>query len=189
MSVARENAGEASFDEDLVLVDRVLGGDDQAFQVLYDRYYEKVFGIARGVLLDTEESLDAVQEIFTLVYKNLDRFDRRARFSTWLFRIAVNRSIQQARKLKHKSKNVPLNEAHEQAAEERPMVDHDDPRIAESLKKLAPNDRALLSLFYWEDLSLNEIAASLDCSVNAAKTRLFRARERFRKLYEEADET
>jgi RNA polymerase sigma-70 factor (ECF subfamily) len=55
------------------------------------------------------------------------------------------------------------------------------------MEKMAPNDRAIIVLFYWEELSLNEIAESLGCNVNAAKTRLYRARERFRILYEETE--
>lgn len=173
-----------SFDEDIHLVERFLAGDEEAFHKLYARYYDKAFAIARGVLLDPEEAADATQEIFTLVYRNLRKFDRRARFSTWLFRIAVNRSIQQARSGKNRQRNVPLTEASERAYDEPERITV-DPQVAEAMRTLQPSDRAILSLFYWEELSLQEIAESIGCSVNAAKTRLFRARERFKKKYEE----
>lgn len=171
-----------ALDEDICLVERFLGGDSHAFTHLYEKYYDRVLAIARGVLLNQEEALDAVQEIFTLVYRHLPRFDRRARFSTWLFRIAVNRSIQQARKIKHRSKETPLNEALESTST---MDEPADPQISEALRELPPNDRAILTLFYWEELQLGEIAESIGCSSNAAKTRLYRARERFRQVYEE----
>ncbi len=171
-----------SFDEDLVLVERFLAGDHGAFEQLYARYHDKVFAVSRGILLDAEEAADAVQEIFTLVLKNLHRFDRRSKFSTWLFRVAVNRSIQEARRSRHKYKHVELTEAVERVAPEPPETI--DPKIHVALQKLTPNDRALLILFYWEELSLQEIADSLRCNVNAAKTRLYRARERFRMVYE-----
>jgi len=170
------------FDEDIVLVERFLAHDQEAFEQLYARYYDKVFAIARGILIDHEEAADAVQEIFSLVHRHLPRFDRRSKFSTWLFRIAVNRSIQEARKNRHKHRHVSLVEALETQAPE--VVETTDPNIQATLAKLAPADRALLTLFYWEELSLNDIAASLGCNVNAAKTRLYRARERFRELYE-----
>ena len=182
MSVVLDKARQSAFDEDVVLIERFLSGDEAAFSLLYGKYYEKVFAIARGILLESEEAADAVQEIFTLVYRHLGRFDKRARFSTWLFRIAVNRSIQQARRNKNRSKHVELNEAVGQQAPEE-LVET-DPKIQEALVKLSPGDRALITLFYWEELSLNDIAASLGCSVNAAKTRLYRARERFRQFYE-----
>jgi RNA polymerase sigma-70 factor (ECF subfamily) len=176
-----------SFDEDIILVERFLGNDQEAFQTLYERYHDKVLAIARGILLDAEEAHDAVQEIFTLVFRNLHRFDRRSKFSTWLFRIAVNRSIQQARTGKIRKLQVPLAEAFEHPAPEE-SESSADPFIAEAMAKLHPADRALLTLFYWDELSLQEIADSLDCSANAAKTRLFRARERFRQQYEEVSE-
>lgn len=182
MTVAAVDAARPAFDDDLVLVEQFLGGDESAFGTLYAKYYDKVFAIARGVLLDPDDAADAVQEIFTLVFRHLGRFDRRARFSTWLFRIAVNRSIQYARKFKHRSRHVELNEAVAEAHEER--VDVPDPRIQEALKRLKPGDRALITLFYWEEMSLQEIAESIGCGVNAAKTRLYRARERFREVYE-----
>jgi len=165
-----------------VLVERFLGGDARAFEELYSKYYEKVFAIARGVLLDSDEAADAVQEIFTLVYRHLGRFDKRSRFSTWLFRVAVNRSIQEARRTKYRSRTVALTEAAGKVTDEEP--DTTDPRIQMALAKLAAQDRALLVLFYWEELSLQDIAASIGCGVNAAKTRLYRARERFRMVYE-----
>jgi len=172
-----------SFDEDSYLVDRYLSGDLSVFELIYQKYYDKVFAIARGVLIDADEAADAVQEIFTLVYRHLKRFDRRSKFSTWLFRIAVNRSIQEARKHRFKHRTVELTEA---AAKEAPVAHEEmDPLIQAALSKLAPQDRALLTLFYWEELSLNEIADSIGCNVNAAKTRLYRARERFRVHYEE----
>jgi RNA polymerase sigma-70 factor (ECF subfamily) len=172
----------ADYDEDLILVDRFLAGDDAGFEALCARYYDKVFSIASGILMDSDEAADAVQEIFTLVYRHLRRFDRRSRFSTWLFRIAVNRSIQEARRHRHRHRNVELDEAMTKAAPEPP--DSSDPRIQGAMARLTPGDRGLLVLFYWEELSLQEIAESLGCNVNAAKTRLYRARERFRVLYE-----
>ena len=178
---------ERAYDEDLTLVDRVLRDDEAAFQGLYDRYFTKVFAIARGVLLDDEEANDAVQEIFTLVYRNLHRFDRRSKFSTWLFRIAVNRSIQHSRRLKWRKFQDPLSEAVETTAEDVPER-FEDHRVSLAMAKIHPQDRAILTLFYWDELSLQEIAESLGCSPNAAKTRLFRARERFKSQYESLPE-
>lgn len=185
MSAVIDQPRVGAFDEDIVLVERFLSGDAASFEVLYGKYYEKVLAIARGVLMDADEAADAVQEIFTLVYRHLGRFDRRSRFSTWLFRVAVNRSIQEARRNRHKSRNVELTEG---AAICSPEEAEDlDPRVQAAMARLAPADRAILVLFYWEELSLQEIGDSLGCNVNAAKTRLYRARERFRGFYEGGD--
>lgn len=184
LSNAFDHSKTETFDDDLILVDKVLSSDHHAFQSLYEKYYDRVFAIARGILLDSDEAADSVQEIFTLVYKNLPRFDRRSKFSTWLFRIAVNRSIQQARKLKFKKKQTELDSFVDSIPDREPSAEHNDPRVNEAMIQLHPNDRAILTLFYWDELSLQEIADSIGCSSNAAKTRLFRARERFREIYE-----
>ena len=185
VSVAIENPKPQTFDEDSILVERFLAGDRLGFEQLYAKYYEKVFAIARGILLDSEEAADAVQEIFFLVFRNLHKFDKRSRFSTWLFRVSVNRSIQESRKNRHKHKNTELTESSASFTMDEP--DTVDPRVQTALEGLAPHDRALLTLFYWDELNLQEIAAIVDCNVNAVKTRLYRSRERFRTLYERED--
>jgi RNA polymerase sigma-70 factor, ECF subfamily len=173
------------YDEDARLVERFLLGDETGFETLYRKYYEKTYSIARGILMDSDEAADATQEIFTQVYKHLPRFDRRSKFSTWLFRIAVNRSIQHSRSVKYKKNWVELNE---RVPEEQPEESVIEPRVHASMARMNPQDRAILTLFYWEELSLNEIADSLGIAMNAAKTRLYRARERFRSAYEDAHE-
>lgn len=169
-------------DEDAIQIERFLKGDVRAFDGLYSKYYDRVFAIARGVLLDAEEAADTVQEIFTLVHRNLYKFDKRAKFSTWLFRIAVNRSIQDSRKRRRRPLTVELKEIAQFAC---PPGKTNDPRVHVALSKMRPEDRALILLYYWEDMSLQEIAESLSTNVNATKTRLYRAREKFREKFEE----
>lgn len=171
-----------SFDPDAMLVERFVGGDTAAFQTIYELYYSKVYAIARGVLLDADEAADAAQEVFTAIYKSLHKFDGRARFSTWVHRIAVNRSIQHARTLKNRSRLEPLNEAVDAAAPTHEPSFADE-TIANCLEALSAEDRAIIVLYYWQEMPLDEIGAALGCNANAAKTRLFRARERFKNLY------
>lgn len=181
VSVVLDRGRADSLDEDTIQIERFLSGDVHAFNLLYSRYYDKVFGIARGVLLDADEAADTVQEVFTLVHRHLHRFDRRARFSTWLFRIAINRSIQDSRKKRRRPMTVELQEVVQKTAETPQAT---DPKIEAALAKLKPDDRALLLLYYWEQLSLQDIAETLSSNVNATKTRLYRAREKFRVAYE-----
>jgi RNA polymerase sigma-70 factor (ECF subfamily) len=182
VSVAFEHARPETLDEDSIQIERFLNGDVRAFDGLYSKYYDKVYSIARGVLLDAEEAADTVQEVFTLVHRHLYRFDRRARFSTWLFRIAVNRSIQDSRKRRRRPLTVELMEVQQKEAA---VAKQSDPRIYAALALLKPDDRALLLLYYWEELSLQEIAETIGTNVNATKTRLYRAREKFRTRYQE----
>lgn len=182
VSTILESVQGLTADRDLRLIERFLAGDSEAFQQLYTAYYDRVFSIAKGVLIDPDDTADAVQEIFTQIYRNLHRFDRRSKFGTWVFRIAVNRAIQFARRHKYRARQTDLYEAAATAAPQE--LESADPKVAEALSKLTPDDRAILTLFYWEELSIGQIAEGLGIRENAAKTRLYRARERFRAVYE-----
>lgn len=171
-----------AYDEEAMLVKRCLDGEPEAFDRLYNRYREKVYVLSMGILMNSDDAADAVQETFALAYKNLRRFKLKSRFGTWLFRIAINSAIQLSRKLKNKRRNQPLDDAAELPAP--PAVSEsgvDADVVNAALVQLKPDDRAVLTMFYWEDMSLEEIAETLGCGANAAKTRLYRARERFRK--------
>lgn len=169
-------------DEDGDLVRRFRAGEVEAFERLYHKYYQKVYSIARSVVLNSEDAADVAQEVFSLAYKNISGFDNRSRFGTWLHRIAVNRSIQEQRKLRLRRNTTPLDEA--KAIAETPTEQPIDPDVKDAMMSLPPADRVILGLFYWEEKSLQEIAEIYSIQPNAAKTRLYRARERFRLAYE-----
>jgi RNA polymerase sigma-70 factor, ECF subfamily len=172
------------FEEDALLVERFVAGDEQAFRDLYLKYYDKVYSIVRGILLEHEDALDVAQEVFTLVYRNGARFNKQSKFTTWLFRIAVNRAIQESRSSRHRNRSLELADE-VVGMQPSPEVTMRDPAVFKALSKLQPADRAAIVLFYWEEQSLTEIGYNLGCSTNAAKTRLYRARDRFKVAYEE----
>jgi RNA polymerase sigma-70 factor, ECF subfamily len=173
--------GQVTVDQDSILVERFLAGDTTALDELFAVHREKVYAIAMGVLGNTEDALDAVQDTFTLVHRNLGKFHGRSRFSTWLYRVATNSAIQMTRRRKARPQTVPLSEAAGAYTSNGAKIH--DPVVHQALAKLEPRDRAMLALFYWEELPLEEIAAIDGCSANAAKTRLFRARQRFKESY------
>ncbi|MDQ2986295.1 MAG: sigma-70 family RNA polymerase sigma factor [Armatimonadota bacterium] len=173
--------------EDEALARRFLDGDASAFDALYRKYYARVFTVARGILLDRDDAGDATQEAFTKIYENLPRFRGGSRLGTWIFRIAVNSAIQVSRRGKSRKRLTSLDEIAESAVE---TIDLDDSAqgVHKAMAELRHEDRAILSLFYWEELSLVEIGEALGCGSNAAKTRLFRARTRFKEVYEAMEE-
>jgi RNA polymerase sigma-70 factor (ECF subfamily) len=173
--------------EDEVLAKRFTDGDVSAFDALHRKYFSRVHAVARGILLNREDADDAVQEAFTKIYENLPRFRGGSRLGTWIFRIAVNAAIQVSRRQKSKRRWTSLEEVGESAVE---TIDLDEAASAvhRALAELKPEDRAMLTLFYWEGLSLIEIGDTLGCGSNAAKTRLFRARSRFKEIYEATEE-
>jgi RNA polymerase sigma-70 factor (ECF subfamily) len=182
MSLGAEAWGHAA-GEDEVLARRFTEGDASAFDALHRKYFPRVYTVARGILLDREDANDAVQEAFTKIYENLPRFRGGSRLGTWIFRIAVNSAIQVSRRQKSKKKWTTLDEVGDSAVE---TIDLDDSaqHVHKAMSGLRDEDRAILSLFYWEEMSLVEIGEALGCGANAAKTRLFRARTRFKEIYE-----
>ena len=84
--------------EDLELIERIQGGDQDAFKELVERYQRKVYSICYGMLKDQEASLDVSQEVFIKVYRYLEKFNRESSFYTWLYRITVNMCIDYIRK-------------------------------------------------------------------------------------------
>lgn len=174
--------GQVTVDRDHSLIERCRSGDTTAFDELFRTHKDKVYSVCLGVMGNPDDALDALQDCFSLVYQNLHRFDGRSQFATWLYRIAVNASIQLLRRAKARPKTVPLGDS--MAVEpQTSRSENFDPAIMEALAALAPRDRALVTLYYWQDLALPEIAEIVGCSHAAAKTRLYRARERFKELY------
>lgn len=180
----------AANDADLALIARFLEGDRSAFDALFLKYQEYVYNIVYGILGLAEEARDVTQDVFLQVYRSLPSFRHGSRFATWLYRIAVNRAVDSARAAKSR-RWLPLEEARKSAS--RPVADpmtatsrkveHD--AVQRVLMEVPVQYRDVLVLRYFQELSLEEIAEVLDCSVSAAKVRLHRARRHFKEKYVE----
>jgi RNA polymerase sigma-70 factor (ECF subfamily) len=174
---------------DAEVVEQVLGGDVDRFGVLVKRYQRRLVGLVYRQVGDYDEALDLVQEVFIKVYGALDRFDPAFRFSTWLFRIAGNASIDHLRK--KRLRTVPL--ARPETEDDADGVDHDpastdrtpeqELRNAELAKRLEleidalPDDyRELVSLRHFGELAYEEIAELKGMPLGTVKNKLFRAR-------------
>jgi len=177
---------ELEIDRESIAIQRTLSGDKEAFRLIYQRNYDRVFSIVAGIILDRTDAEDVTQIVFTRALKALRSFDGRSSLQTWLHRIAINSAIAHLRSNKWKRRQSTISAADALSyTSDEPLIP--DPKIEEALQRLSPDDRAVIILFYWHDLNLREIAESLGTSSNAAKTRLFRARERFRELYTQSD--
>ncbi|MBX3097497.1 MAG: sigma-70 family RNA polymerase sigma factor [Fimbriimonadaceae bacterium] len=174
---------ELDADPDQRAIARVLAGEKSAFRSLYERHYGRVYSVIRGIVRREVDAEDLTQDTFTLAFKGLRQFDQRSKFGTWLYRIAVNRALAHARR-KSGRNDVDLTVIENTASVAPDVPQETDHKIEHALARMNSDDRALIILFYWEEQSLQEIANILDIGANAAKTRLFRARERFRQLYE-----
>src|SRR5579872_6207934 len=175
-------------DVDGGLVARFLAGERGAFDSLFLKYQDYVYNIVYGIVGKVEEAHDITQEVFVQVYRSLPSFRRGSRFATWLYRIAVNRAVDAAR-ASRSWRWLPLDETLRatpdpadnpvQASEKQAERD----AVQRVLMQVALQHRDILVLRYYQDLSIEEIAEVLGCTVSAAKVRLHRARQHFKEKY------
>lgn len=180
----------ASSSEEQMLITRVLQGDRSAFDVLFLRYQNYVYRIVYGMVGSAEEADDLTQEVFVQAFRALPRFRGQSRFSTWLYRIAVNKATDAMRATGRRRLLSLKNWAISQKSAEFPTqqeVDHQQAlqdAVQRALMHCPVPFRQVLVLRYYNECSMEEIAETLACSVEAVKVRLHRARETFRKAYE-----
>jgi RNA polymerase sigma-70 factor (ECF subfamily) len=177
--------------EDLILVRKVLAGDPDAFEGLVKRHTRTVFAAAFRITGERGSAEDAVQESFLRAYRFLARFDQKARFSTWMHKIAVNSAIDQLRKgrVEHEHRQELPEEGVGALAEQpgdapdperRALASEIGRRTQEALEELTPTERAAFLLRHYEGRSIAEISSTLGKRENATKQSIFRAVRKLR---------
>lgn len=176
-------------DADRQAIERFLAGDAGAFEELYLRYQPYVYNVVNGIVQNADDARDVTQDVFLHVYDALSRFRGGSTFSTWLYRVAVNAAITHVRKVR-RHPQIPLDALREFRAdidaepEQQATRAETQRAVQEMLAQLPEQQRAVLVLRYFQELSLEEIAEVMNCSVAAVKVRLHRARNSFRRLFE-----
>lgn len=162
--------------DDETLVQRCLSGDTEAFGELVSRYERPLFNVALRMLRDREEARDATQNAFVKAWQHLDQFDRNRRFFSWLYRIAVNESLNRAtRRRKADPLDQDLVDRAESPAEGAERSEQ--ARLVErAVGQLSDAYREVIVLRHWLDLSYDEIAEALHVPAKTVKSRLFSAR-------------
>ncbi len=170
---------------DAVLVQRVLGGQVDAFATLVDRHHAHCLRVATHLLGNADDADDVVQESFVRAYRHLGRYSERDRFIAWLLRIVVNQCRSRAtREARYTALEPHL---HEGLMIEDPNASHADRReeLAIALAQLAPEQREAIVLRFGEELSYDEMATVTGAGVSALKMRVQRACARLRTLLSE----
>jgi len=164
--------------DDEALVQRCLSGDTEAFGELVSRYERPLFNVALRMLRDREEARDATQNAFVKAWQHLDQFDRNRRFFSWLYRIAVNESLNRATR---RRRAEPLDENLVDRAgspAERAERSEQAMLVERAVEQLSDTYREVIVLRHWLDLSYDEIAEALHVPAKTVKSRLFSARTR-----------
>src|SRR5579863_4844513 len=187
---SQEPGRKSRVEDDRELVRRAQKEDKQAFEELVKRHQSRVFAVAGGILRNREDVEDIAQQVFVKAYFSLKRFDQRAAFSTWLYKITVNECWDLLRKRKARplvyESDFSEEQSRQYAAPDREVAQGPDTsdrmamreRLESMLGLLEKRDRAMLVLKEVEGFSVEEIAESMGLNANTVKVRLFRARRR-----------
>lgn len=169
---------------DQVYIDSILNGDANVFAVLVDRYKDLVYTLALRMMKHTEEAEEAAQDTFIKVYKSLDKFKGESKFSTWIYRVAYNTCLDRLKKNKRQQYTVEINEYTEHQVKtldnalDNIEAKEREQTIQDCLALLPSEDSFLLTLYYFEELSLDEIGKIVGLKPNNVKVKLFRSRKK-----------
>jgi RNA polymerase sigma-70 factor (ECF subfamily) len=171
------------------VVGRVLTGQTALFEILMRRYNERMYRVARAIVRDDNEAEDVMQQAYVNAYAHLRQFAGKARFSTWLTKIAVNESLARVRRrgkyepYDDQSSNVePLMAEQAPDSPERQAVSGELRAVLEwAIDRLPDGAREVFVLREVEGLSTAEVAASMGVSDDVVKTRLSRAKAALRR--------
>jgi RNA polymerase sigma-70 factor (ECF subfamily) len=175
-------------DPDLELLERYRSGDRSAFARLVEKYQGPLFNAAFRVLGNQEDALDTTQAVFLRVAERLDDYDPQYRFFSWIYRIALNESLNLRRRNRREE---PL-----EGEDEMPGSESANPewqaaeaqharRIQGALMSLSIEDRTVLTLRHFSECSYREIGFILALEEKTVKSRIYEARQRLRALLED----
>ncbi|MDD5261400.1 MAG: sigma-70 family RNA polymerase sigma factor [Methylacidiphilales bacterium] len=179
---------------DETLVDRVLAGDIQAFDWLVLRYKERLYGVIYNMTSNHDDTNDLLMEAFDKAFRSLGSYKKNASFYTWVYRIALNRTINHINKNKKRSKDFSLNEMNLDESTEKELADEGaltgersselgelQNKLNESLQKLSESHRAVVVLYDIDGMSHADIAKTMNCSEGTVRSRLHYAHQYLQK--------
>ncbi|MCB2221521.1 MAG: RNA polymerase sigma factor [Bacteroidetes bacterium] len=170
------------FLNDEIYIERVLGGDQQAYAQLVNKYKVMVYTVAFRILRNHEDAEEIVQDAFVKAYQALGGFEKKSKFSTWLHRIVYNASISKTRKKKYEMHSLDEqfieNYSTDEVYENLDQLDHNEQKklVDVLMNKLDQEERAIISMFYISDHSTDEIAQITGLTQSNVKVRLHRIR-------------
>jgi len=174
---------------DTNITDRLLQGDENAFRELVEQYRQVVFRTCMGILHDTGDADDVTQEVFIEVFRSVGKFRADAKISTWLYRIALNKSLNFIRdNRKHRALSLsgaPPNDAltgHGTDGPEEILQNKEKKMILEqAIDSLPPKQKKAFILSKYDDLSYKEISEVMNISFSSVESLLFRAKQNLQK--------
>ena len=176
---------------DQLYIEKILKGDVNAFSFLVDNYKNMVFSLAFKMTKSREEAEEVSQDTFIKAYKNLSKFKGDSKFSTWLYRIAYHTSLDAIKKNKNTTNTYDINEVtfNQKKAVEHILEGIERKERAElmevCLQKMADEERSIIWMFYYDELSLKEIIEVTGLQEANIKVKLHRARKKLLTIVKE----
>jgi RNA polymerase sigma-70 factor (ECF subfamily) len=174
--------------EDQIYIERVLKGDTNAFSHLINKYKDMVFTLVIKIVKSREDAEEVAQDSFIKAYQKLDSFKGQSKFSTWLYTIAYRNALTKVRKKKLETTDIDSyvldNHKDDQDFPQIEAIKNSEQEkyVKQAIENLGETDCLLITLFYLNDNSIEEIQEITEMSQSNVKVRLFRARKR---LYKE----
>ena len=183
---------------DAAAVGRARTGDTDAFRVLVERHSRSLFRLAFRMTGNQQDAEDVVQESFMRAYKQLAKFDERASFGTWLYRIAANCSLDLVRSRKRRQEHLAQQDAEGMEFDDTvSALPSSDPtpermalsgevrgRVEQAMQELSATERTAFVLRHFEGMCIEEVSRVLECAPGAAKHSVFRAVQKLRRALE-----
>ncbi len=167
------------------LLTRAGRGDRAAFKSLYERFQRPLFAFLMRMVRDQAMANELLNDVMLDVWRSAANFEGRSSAGTWIFGIAHNKAISLLRRRREEQmpEDAADTIADDAATPDATAEQADLGRMMERLlDRLSPEHKAVLQLTYYQDMSVQEIASTLDCPVNTVKTRMFYGRQRMREL-------
>jgi RNA polymerase sigma factor (sigma-70 family) len=193
MCTFTRQTGRMVYKGDIVYIEQVLDGKINAFSYIVDRHKDKAYNLALRICGNSEEAEEIAQDSFLKAYRSLKSFRMKSSFSTWLYRIVYNTAISYVR-IK-KKKVLSLEDFPAEATdfvvyssnEEEADSEYKTALINFALQKINEEERGLISLFYYDEMSTEEIAEITGLNKSNIKVKLFRTRQKMLEIIEKVE--
>ena len=180
-----------AFINDQHYINQVIVGNSNSFAVLVDQYKDLVFTLAFKMLKNKEEAEEVSQDTFIKVFNSLNKFKGESKFSTWIYKITYNTCLDRLKKSKKENSVLYIEDFNEhQVRTIESVLDTLDEKeriqkIQECLQLLPSKEAFLLTLYYFDNQPIDEIAKIIDCNSNNVKIKLFRSRKKLALILKE----
>ena len=177
--------------DDLYHIEAVKNGNVQAFSFLVDKYQKMVYSLALKLMKKPEEAEEMAQDTFIKAFQKLDSYEGKSKFSTWLYSITYNGCISELRKRRIEFRSIEDRQISDQ--DEQKMYDYytetkkedQEKYLNLALEKLPEDDQILVTLYYYENQSMDEISMITGLTVSNIKVKIHRARKKMYELLHE----